>query len=139
MLKTSMAAIMVIIMLVTAFIVALAEALLIRTRITKEWRNLGVNKALGFTSNQLITQVMLSNVPAITIGIVLGLILVSLFGGKVMLLMFTIFGFRKVAFSLSPVAYIGVIVVIFGVAMLVSWINGKRIKKLEPVKMITEE
>ena len=139
MLKTSMATIMVIIMLVTAFIVALAEALLIRTRITKEWRNLGVNKALGFTSNQLITQVMLSNVPAITIGIVLGLILVTFFGGKVMLLMFTIFGFRKVAFSLSPVAYISVVLVIFGVAMFVSWFNGKRIKKLEPVKMITEE
>ena len=43
MLKTSMALIMVLIMIITAFIVALAEALLIRTRITKEWRNLGVN------------------------------------------------------------------------------------------------
>ncbi len=139
MLKTSMASIMIIIMLVTALIVALAEALLIRTRITKEWRNLGVNKALGFTSNQLISQVMLSNIPAILIGIVLGLILVTFFGGKVMLLMFTIFGFRKVAFSLSPVAYISVVIVIVGVAMLVSWTNGNRIKKLEPVKMITEE
>ena len=134
-----MASIMIIIMLVTALIVALAEALLIRTRITKEWRNLGVNKALGFTSNQLISQVMLSNIPAILIGIVLGLILVTFFGGKVMLLMFTIFGFRKVAFSLSPVAYISVVIVIVGVAMLVSWTNGSRIKKLEPVKMITEE
>ena len=82
---------------------------------------------------------MLSNIPAILIGIVLGLILVTFFGGKVMLLMFTIFGFRKVAFSLSPVAYISVVIVIVGVAMLVSWTNGSRIKKLEPVKMITEE
>ena len=139
MLKTSMALIMVLIMIITAFIVALAEALLIRTRITKEWRNLGVNKALGFTSNQLITQVMISNIPAILIGIVLGLILVTFFGDKMMLLMFAIFGFKKVSFSLSPFAYISVIIVIVGVAMLVSWINGKRIRRLEPVKMITEE
>ena len=139
MLKTSMALIMVLIMIITAFIVALAEALLIRTRITKEWRNLGVNKALGFTSNQLITQVMISNIPAILIGIVLGLVLVTFFGDKMMLLMFAIFGFKKVSFSLSPFAYISVIIVIVGVAMLVSWINGKRIRKLEPVKMITEE
>ena len=139
MLKTSMALIMVLIMIITAFIVALAEALLIRTRITKEWRNLGVNKALGFTSNQLITQVMISNIPAILIGIVLGLVLVTFFGDKMMLLMFAIFGFKKVSFSLSPFAYISVIIVIVGVAMLVSWINGKRIRRLEPVKMITEE
>ena len=139
MLKISMKSILVIIMVVTALIVALAEALLIRTRITKEWRNLGVNKALGFTSDQLILQVMLSNIPAIIIGIILGLITVTLFGGKLCLLMFAIFGFRKVKFALSPLAYVSVIIVIIGVAMLVSWLNGKRIKKLEPVKMITEE
>ena len=138
-LKTSMAAIMVIIMLVTAFIVALAEALLIRTRITKEWRNLGVNKALGFSSNQLILQVMISNIPAILLGVVLGLIAVTFLGGKVMLLMFMMFGFKKISFALSPMAYIFVVTVITGVAMGVSWINGNRIKKLEPVKMITEE
>ena len=139
MLKTSMAAIMVFIMIITAIIVALAEALLIRIRITKEWRNLGVNKALGFTSNQLISQIMISNMPPILIGIVLGLVGVTFLGDKTMLLMFMIFVFKKVAFALSPIAYIFVVVVIVGVALAVSWFNGKRIKKLEPVKMITEE
>ena len=137
--KGSLALTMVIIMLVTAFIVALAESLLIRTRITKEWRNLGVNKALGFTSNQLIGQVMLSNIPSIIIGIILGLVTVTLFGDKIIILMFAIFGFKKFSFALTPVAYISVIAVIIGVALVVSWINGSRIKKLEPVKMITEE
>ncbi len=138
-LKTSMGAILGIIMFITIFIVALAEALLIRTQITKEWKNLGVNKALGFTSNQLILQIMMSNLPSILIGIVLGLIAVTFFGGKVCLLMFAIFGFRKVRFVLSPISYVIVAAVIVSVAMLVSWINGRRIRKLEPVKMITEE
>jgi len=138
-LKISMASILLIIMIVTAFVVGLAEALLIRTRITKEWRNLGVNKALGFSSNQLIGQLMLSNIPAILIGIVIGLVAVTLFGDKLVLLMFAIFGFRKVAFDLSLFSYLSVIIVILGVAMVVSWFNGKRIRELEPVKMITEE
>ena len=139
MLKVSMQAILWIIMIVTAFIVALAEALIIRTKITKDWRNLGVFKALGFSSKELILQVMFSNLPAIAVGIVIGLVTVTFFGDKVLLLMFAIFGFKKVVFALSPVAYISVVVVITGVAMLVSYINGSKIKKLEPVKMITEE
>ena len=139
MLKISIASILMIIMIVTAFVVGLAEALLIRTRITKEWRNLGVNKALGFTSNQLIVQLMLSNIPAILIGIVIGLVAVTLFGDKLILLMYAIFGFKKVAFDLSLFSYICVVFVIVGVAMIVSWLNGKRIRDLEPVKMITEE
>lgn len=139
MLKISMASILLIIMIVTAFVVGLAEALLIRTRITKEWRNLGVNKALGFSSNQLIGQLMLSNIPAILIGIVIGLVAVTLFGDKLVLLMFAIFGFRKVVFDLSLFSYLCVIIVIVGVALIVSWFNGKRIRDLEPVKMITEE
>ena len=130
---------LLIVMTVTAFVVGLAEALLIRTRITKEWRNLGVNKALGFSSNQLISQIMLSNIPSILIGIVLGLITVTLFGGKLVVIMFAIFGFRKVVFTLSPVSYICVLDVLLGVALAVSWINGNRIRNLEPVKMITEE
>lgn len=138
-LKVSMQLILAIIMVVTGFITALAEALLIRSRITKDWRNLGVNKALGFTSNQLILQVMLSNIPAILIGIAIGMISVTFLGGKVLLLMFAIFGFRNVPFGLSPIAYISVITMIIGVALAVSWLIGKRIKKLEPVKMITEE
>jgi predicted lysophospholipase L1 biosynthesis ABC-type transport system permease subunit len=138
-LKTSMALIMALIMLVTGFVVALAEALLIRTRITKEWRNLGVYKALGFTSNQLISQIMISNIPAIILGIILGLIAVTLFGGKLVVLMFAIFGFKKVHFVLSPIEYICVIILIMGVALVVSRMCGNKIKKLEPVKMITEE
>lgn len=139
MLTTSTKAVLVIIMLVSSVIVALAVALIVRTKITKEWRNIGVNKALGFTSSQLITQIMLSNLPAILIGVAIGLILVTLFGGKLILGMFLIFGFKKVPFFLSPISYVVVVVLMVGVAMIVSWINGQKIKSLEPVKMITEE
>ncbi|MBO7374524.1 MAG: ABC transporter permease [Lachnospiraceae bacterium] len=139
MLTVSMKAVLAIIMLVSSVIVALAVALIVRTKITKEWRNLGVNKALGFTSSQLITQIILSNLPAILIGVSIGLILATIFGSKLLLGMFLIFGFKKVPFYLSPISYVVVVVMMVGVAMIVSWINGQKIKNLEPVKMITEE
>ncbi len=137
--SASIKAVMFVIMLVTAFIVALSEALLIRTRITKEWKNFGIHMALGFTSGQLNGQILVSNLPAVIIGIAFGLTIVSAFGDKVVLLMFSMFGFQKVAFRISPLSYMIVIAVIAGVAMLVTWLNGTKIKKLEPVKMITEE
>ena len=82
---------------------------------------------------------MLSNIPAILLGIVLGLLAATFLGDKIVILMFSIFGFRKVSFIITPINYILVCVMIIGVALIVSWANGKRIKKLEPVKMITEE
>ncbi|MCR4649188.1 MAG: ABC transporter permease, partial [Lachnospiraceae bacterium] len=138
-LQTTFRLVVVLILIVTAFVVGLAESLLIKTRISKEWRNLGVSKALGYSSNQLILQLILSNIPSVLIGIVLGVTAAVLFGDKVVLLMFAIFGFRKVVFEISGLSIVCVIYVIVVMAAVVSWINGNRIKKLDPVKMITEE
>ena len=82
---------------------------------------------------------MVSNIPAISIGVILGLILVTLFGGNLVVLLFSIFGFKKVTFVFSIFDYICVIILVIGVALLVSRLSGRKIKKLEPVKMITEE
>ncbi|MCR4648103.1 MAG: ABC transporter permease [Lachnospiraceae bacterium] len=139
MLQTTFRLVVILILIVTAFVVGLAESLLIKTRISKEWRNLGVSKALGYSSNQLILQLILSNIPAVLIGVALGLVAALMFGDKVVLLMFAIFGFRKVAFEISGLALVCVVYVIVAMAALVSWVNGSRIKKLDPVKMITEE
>ena len=123
----------------TILIVAFVESLIVRAQITREWRNLGVSKALGFTSGQLIWQTMLSNMPAITIGVILGLILSPVSGEKLMMSAFAIFGFRKAIFTVLPTSYVLTAVIIIGIAMATAALLGRRIKSLEPVKMITEE
>ncbi len=125
--------------LLTILIVAFVESLIVRTNINKQWRNLGVSKALGFTSKDLILQVMLSNIPSILIGVALGLVLSPSLGSKLMVGTFMIFGFKRIDFKIAPVSYLFTTVIIIGVALITSALIGRRIKGLEPVKMITEE
>ena len=135
----SMKIISVLIAVLTALIIAFVESLIVRTQINREWRNLGVSKALGYTSRQLIGQTVISNIPAISIGVAIGLALSKFAGTKGFKFMFGIFGYRKVEFLLSPLSYILATILIIAVAMLTAGIKGRRITTLEPVKMITEE
>ncbi len=123
----------------TILIVAFVESLIVRTNINRQWRNLGVSKALGFTSGQLIGQVMMANMPAILMGVVIGLCVSPVAGSRLMMLTMAIFGFKKMSFWIAPFSYLLTTVLICGVALATAAFMGRRIKKLEPVKMITEE
>jgi ABC-type lipoprotein release transport system permease subunit len=137
--KLGVKAIAILIALLTALIVAFVESLIIKTQITRAWRDLGVSKALGYTSGQLILQTMLSNMPSVLIGIVLGLIVSFFSAEKLMRILFSLFEFRKAPFYVNPGSYVIAIVLIAGIALLTSAWIGRRIRTLEPVKMITEE
>jgi ABC-type antimicrobial peptide transport system permease subunit len=125
--------------LLTIMITAFVEALVIRTQINREWRNLGVSKALGFTSWQLIMQTTLSNMPGVLMGVLVGIILSTSAGRKLSMLMFGIFGFKRVDFVIYPLSYFLTFLIIVGVALITSALVGRRIKSLDPVRMITEE
>jgi len=125
--------------ILTALIVAFSESLMIRSRITKEWRNMGVSKALGFSSGELILQTVLSNMPAIVTGVLAGLLLAPLVGKQSAGIMFSMLGYKETPFVITPASYLFTTVLILGVAVTVSGLLGNRIRKLEPVKMITEE
>ena len=137
--SAGMKAVAVFIAALTVLIVAFVEALIIRAQITREWRNLGVSKALGYTSGQLIRQTMLSNMPAIAIGIAIGLVLSPVSGRNLMKSAFSIFGFRKAVFFVLPMSYVLTALIITGIAMATAAFFGRRIKTLDPVNMITEE
>ncbi len=125
--------------ILTALVVAFSESLMIRSRITKEWRNMGISKALGFSTNELILQTVLSNMPAILTGVLLGLLSGSYVGKRSALLMFSILGYSDAPFVISPRSYLLTAFLILGIAAAVSGILSSKIRKLEPVKMITEE
>jgi ABC-type antimicrobial peptide transport system permease subunit len=52
---------------------------------------------------------------------------------------FAIFGFRKADIVITPGSYLLAVFLICSVAIITSALIGRRIKSLEPVKMITEE
>ena len=132
-------AICVVIAVLTIIIVIFVESLVIRAKIAKEWRGLGISKALGQTSGGLITQIMLSNIPAILTGAILGGLLSPLVGGNMIKAAFSLFAVKKVDFQI-PAQY--VLLTIAGIVIVAAFTSataGLKVRKLKPVTMITEE
>ena len=125
--------------IITVFVVIFVEALVIRAKIVREWRGLGVNKALGMTSVQLILQIMMTNVPAILVGTLVGAFLSESFGSKVCVASFSLFGVKQIDFSIAPVWQVITIVGIIVVAVVTAGLFGLKTRSLNPVNMITEE
>ncbi len=139
MIGTGMKLVAVFIAALTIMIVAFVESLIVRAQITREWRNLGVSKALGFSSKDLIIQTMLTNLPSILIGVAIGLAVSPVSGANLMKTAFTIFGFKKAEFTVEPASYLMAALMICGIAMITAAVLGRRINALEPVRMITED
>ena len=124
---------------ITILVVIFVESLVIRAKIIREWRGMGISKALGMTSGQLIAQIMMSNVPAILVGMLIGVIFSQMAGGKLCVLIFSLFGIKHVDFNISFIWMIISAVGILAVALIASGLSGLKVRRLRPVEMITEE
>ncbi|MBQ9490977.1 MAG: ABC transporter permease [Lachnospiraceae bacterium] len=132
-------AICIAIIVITMIIVIFVEALVIRAKIAREWRSMGISKALGQTSGGLIMQIMLSNLPAIFAGAILGGLVAPFVGRTLVKTMFSLFAVQRVCFGI-PFYYVLVTVAgIIIVAILTSGAVGLKVRKLKAVAMITEE
>ncbi|MCR5465448.1 MAG: ABC transporter permease [Lachnospiraceae bacterium] len=135
----AMKAVCVVIAVITTFIVIFTEALIIRGKITREWRDMGISKALGMTSGQQVVQIMLSNLPAVLLGSVLGVFLAGPSGKALCRVIFSLFGMKKVNFDASlffkGVSALGIVLMAAATAA----VMGLRVRRCKPVEMITEE
>ena len=135
----SMQALCIIIVIITVFVVVFVESLVIRAKISKEWKNMGVSKALGQTTGGLMLQIMLSNMPAIVLGAVVGGVVAKDIGKAFICGMFAMFELNNLVIGLSPFWVILTVAGILAIAVITAGAEGLRVKKLIPVEMITEE
>ena len=138
-LAMSMKLLCIIIVFITVFIVIFVESLVIRAKISREWRGMGVSKALGQTSGGLILQIMLSNIPAILVGSLIGAMLAGAAGRGIVSVAFSLFVIKSVTFDISYGWIVVTVIGIIAVAIATSALAGLRVRKLKPVEMITEE
>jgi len=141
MLKTFSSSIRIIVIgcvMITAFIIIFVMFLVIRVRILKERTRLGVSKALGFTSNQLIGHVIISEMPVIVLASTIGSILGFIGTNPMMAMMFSSNGILNCEFYID-------ISLIFITPMLISMLGlltilivSFGIKKISPCKMFEE-
>ena len=138
-LTLSMKLLNVLIVIITILIVIFVESLVIRAKIGREWKNMGISKALGQTSGGIATQIMLSNMPSILIGTILGALLAKTAGSGICKAAFSLFAMKEVTFNISPIFMLITVIGIVAVAMLTAGAEGLKVRKLRPVEMITEE
>lgn len=131
-------AICVVFIVVTIFVVAMVEVLLVRSKIIKERKNYGINKALGYTTGQLIEEAMMMNMPVITLGAVIGAGLSVFLINPMMILCLSSFGIEKCDMTIAPIWLVFVVIGIVLVAVGISFLSALGIRKIEPVKMLEE-
>lgn len=135
----AMVAICAIFVVITVFVVAMVEVLLVKSKIIRERKNLGLNKALGFTTGQLIVQTMLMNLPVITVGAIGGAFLSSVLMEPLVVACLSFSGIEKCPFGVSAYWMVITVVGIVFVALLTSFLSSVKIRKIEPVKLLAEE
>ena len=135
----SMKLICLIIVAITILVVVFVESLVIRAKISREWRGMGISKALGQTSANLISQIMLSNMPAILLGTLLGSLAAPFVGSTICRTAFALFVIKSVPFDIPAYYMLITVVGIVTIAILTSSAAGLKVKQLKPIEMITEE
>lgn len=137
--KLAMVAICMIFVTITIFVVAMVEVLLVKTKLIRERKNMGLNKAFGFTTKQLISQTILMNLPVITIAAIAGVFLSCYLMEPLIVNCLAFCGIEKYDFTNNPIWLAITVVLVVTVALLTSFLSALKIRKIQPIKMLTEE
>ncbi|MDE7082186.1 MAG: FtsX-like permease family protein [Clostridia bacterium] len=131
--------IVIAILVLSAIIIVFVLYLLVRTMLNNKKRDYGILKSFGFTTKQLIMQTALSFMPAVILSTVIGIVLSCFVINPLMSLFFSSMGILKCTFNIpvlfSAVAGIGLILLSFGIACLLSL----KIKKIAPRNLLVGE
>lgn len=124
--------------IITIIVVGLITLLIIKMKLLREKKSTGIFKAIGYTSKDLIVQTIISFVPMVIIGAVLGGIICYLTCNNVFALCLSSIGIHSVNLYINVgVLALGVVSISF-LAFLITFICALRITKIEPYNMITE-
>lgn len=126
------------IMIVMLLVTVLMLYLLIDSLIKKEKRNLGVYKALGYTTRQITLLMVLTFLPIIIIASIIGVVCSYFLTNPMVVLMLTQMGIGRVNFTINPFIIILVIVAFNVVAFGISYLVASKVKKLNPYSLIVE-
>lgn len=124
---------------ITVLAVILIVFLLVKTKIVRERKNYGISKALGFTTWQLCRQTLYANLPIMAAGSLLGSILCTVAGEGSVVACLSFCGIKKCQIQAEPFWMLVTVLMITLTAALVTLLCCRKIRKIEPVKMLTED
>lgn len=135
---TSLSMLSVVFVILTIAVIILIIFLVVKMKIAKERRSVGVYKALGYTTKQIVWQNVMSFAPVISIGGMVGVIVGKLFVNNAFVVMLSVCGIKNASLIVAPALLAGIFITIVGLAFVVSIICSMGVRKIEPYKMITE-
>lgn len=130
--------IVIIIVCITTLVVVLIIYLVVKTQIIRKRRDLGIQKALGFTTKQLMIQLSLNFLPVVAVGTIIGAC-AGYFGTNPMLgILFRGIGIMKMEFVILPAMMAAISIGVCIIAFLVSMLVAVRIRKISAQSMMQE-
>jgi putative ABC transport system permease protein len=126
------------ILVVTIVVVILVLYFVINSSVTRKKRELGIQKAIGFTTYQLMNQLSLGFLPPIIIGVSIGSVVGIIQTNAIMSVAQRAMGIMKANYIITPVwiALFGVAIVI--VSYVTSMLITYRIRKISAYALVSE-
>lgn len=123
---------------ITIFVAILVLYFVINSSVVRRKRDIGIQKAVGFTTFQLMNQISLGFLPPIILGVISGCVIGVTQTNPIMSLCQSSMGIVKANFIITPfpIALFGVLLVI--VSYITSLIITFRIRKISPYSLICE-
>lgn len=125
-------------LVITLLVVTLVLYFVISSSVIRKKRELGIQKAIGFTTYQLMNQLSISFTIPITIGALIGTLLGAFYTNSLMSLSMKGMGVMKAGFIVDPywIISFGVATIVFSylLSMLITW----RIRKISAYALVTE-
>lgn len=127
-----------VILIVTALVVILVLYFVISSSVIRKRRELGIQKAIGFTTWQLMNEVSLGFVFPLIIGVAAGCLLGAYLGNPIMSVAMGGMGVMKANFIVQPVWIVffgvGMLIISYLTSMAITW----RIRKISAYTLVTE-
>jgi putative ABC transport system permease protein len=128
----------VVMLIITILVVALVLYFMISSTIIRKRRDLGIQKAIGFTTIQLMNQISISFIIPVIISAVIGSILGALYTNPLLSVFMKGMGIMKAQFIVDYSWVIGFGIAVVILSYLLSMLITLRIRKISAYSLVTE-
>mgnify|MGYP003275940862 FL=1 len=127
-----------IILLITVAIVSIALYMVVKTTVIRKRQEFGIQKAIGYTTLQLVLETIYTFLPVVLIGTILGCLLGKVGLNSMLSVLFSSIGMMKISFAIPTLWMIGVGSAIFLFGLFITLVVSMRIRKISPYNMLKE-
>lgn len=120
---------------ITLGIIALILYLLIKIKLLKEKLRIGIAKALGYTTKQIILQLIISFCPVCILGAFIGTILAMFLINPTFALLLSVAGIRNSHFTINPVLTMLIFLGISVFSIIITAFISRNIRKITPCEL----